>query len=176
MGWAIRSALKGTAAEPIEFYTEFLDLAQFPDESYLQSLINLLQNKYARQKIDLLIPMGDLAFHFLLAHREFLFPGVPMVSVGGKDRGAGAGQPDGPYRELHRRRASARLPHPDQAPLIMDLSSVDEGNDATPRTVPESPQSVVICWDMRKPFRSCCLRRRRSYQPSPTHCLFAIRY
>jgi len=79
---AIRAALKGTAAEPIEFYTEFLDLAQFPDQSYLQSLINLLQNKYARRKIDLLMPMGDLAFHFLLAQREVLFPGVPMVFCG----------------------------------------------------------------------------------------------
>ena len=39
---AIRSALKGTAAEPLEFYTEFLDLAQFPEESYLQNLIKLL--------------------------------------------------------------------------------------------------------------------------------------
>ena len=79
---AIRAALKGTAAEPIEFYTEFLDLAQFPDESYLRGLMNLLQNKYARQKIDLLIPVRDLAFHFLLANREFLFPGVPMVFCG----------------------------------------------------------------------------------------------
>ena len=32
---AIRSALKGTAAEPIEFYPAFLDLAQFPDKSHL---------------------------------------------------------------------------------------------------------------------------------------------
>lgn len=76
---AIRSALKGTAAEPIEFYTEFLDLAQFPEESYLQSLIKLLQSKYAGRKIDLLIPVGDLAFDFLLAHGNSLFPGVPLV-------------------------------------------------------------------------------------------------
>ena len=76
---AIRSALKSTTAKPIKFYTEFLDLAQFPDQSYLQSLIDLLQNKYARRKIDLLIPVGDLAFDFLLAHGNSLFPGVPMV-------------------------------------------------------------------------------------------------
>jgi hypothetical protein len=76
---AIRSALKGTAAEPIEFYTEFLDLAQFPDKSYLQNLINLLQNKYARRKIDLLMPVGELAFDFLSAHGNILFPGVPIV-------------------------------------------------------------------------------------------------
>jgi PAS domain S-box-containing protein len=79
---AIRAALKGTDAAPTEFFTEFLDLAQFPDQSYLHSLINLLRDKYARRKIDLLMPMGDLAFHFLLAQRQSLFPGVPMVFCG----------------------------------------------------------------------------------------------
>lgn len=81
IGWdrAVRSALKGTDAQPLKCYTEFLDLAQFPDESYLRSLINLLQSKYASRTIDLLMAMGDLAFNFLLAHRDFLFPGVPIV-------------------------------------------------------------------------------------------------
>ena len=75
----IRSALKGTTSEPIEFYTEFLDLARFPENSYLQNLINLLQNKYAGRKIDLLIPVRDPAFQFLLAHGNSIFPGVPIV-------------------------------------------------------------------------------------------------
>lgn len=76
---AIRASLKNTSAEPLEFYTEFLDLAQFPQESYLQNLIRLFQAKYADQKIDLLIPVGDLAFGFLQTHGNFLFPGVPIV-------------------------------------------------------------------------------------------------
>ena len=75
----IRSALKGTAAEPIEFYTEYLDLAQFPQGSYLQNLTNLLHVKYAGRKIDLLIPVADLAFAFLHAHSNSLFPGAPIV-------------------------------------------------------------------------------------------------
>jgi hypothetical protein len=53
----IRTALKGTAAEPIEFFTEYLDLAQFPQESYLQKLINLLRAKYGDHKIDLAYPV-----------------------------------------------------------------------------------------------------------------------
>jgi hypothetical protein len=75
----LRTALKGMAAEPTEFYTEFLDLAQFPQESYLQNLLNLLHDKYADRKIDLLIPVGDLAFSFLQAHGNSLFPGAPIV-------------------------------------------------------------------------------------------------
>jgi PAS domain S-box-containing protein len=76
---AIRAALKGTEAQPLEFFTEFLDLSQFPDESYVKGLLNLLQIKYSSRKIDLLIPVGDLAFAFLQAHGDALFPGSPSV-------------------------------------------------------------------------------------------------
>ncbi len=76
---AIRKAVKGKDERPIDFYTEFLDLSQFPDESYINGLLNLLQIKYSRKKIDLLIPVGDLAFAFLLDHGDALFPGSPIV-------------------------------------------------------------------------------------------------
>ncbi len=76
---AIRTALKGTEGQPIKFFTEFLDLSQFPDESYIHGLLNLLQIKYGSQKIDLLIPVGDLAFAFLQAHGNDIFPGSPIV-------------------------------------------------------------------------------------------------
>jgi PAS domain S-box-containing protein len=76
---AIRADLKGKEGHPIEFYTEFLDLSQFPDASYIHSLLNLLQIKYGSQKIDLLIPVGDLAYSFLQAHGKALFPGSPII-------------------------------------------------------------------------------------------------
>jgi ABC-type uncharacterized transport system substrate-binding protein len=75
----IRAALKGSKAQPVEFYTEFLDLLNFVDESYVQSLVNLLRVKYRNQKIDLLIPVGSSAFSFLKAHGNALFPGTPIV-------------------------------------------------------------------------------------------------
>ena len=75
----IREALEGTEEEPIEFYTEYLDLAHHPEESYLRSLLNLLQTKYSGQKIDLLIPVGDEALAFLQTHGNVLFPGSPIV-------------------------------------------------------------------------------------------------
>ena len=76
---AIRKALQDRDAQPVKFYTEFLDLSQFPDESYIRGLQNILQIKYSSQKIDLLIPVGDLAFSFLQAHGNALFPGAPIV-------------------------------------------------------------------------------------------------
>jgi hypothetical protein len=75
----IRAALQGTRAQPVEFYTEFLDLVNFADASYVQSLVNLLQVKYRHQKIDLLIPVGSSAFSFLKAHVDALFPDTPIV-------------------------------------------------------------------------------------------------
>jgi PAS domain S-box-containing protein len=76
---AIRSALKGTGGHPVEFFTEFLDLSQFPDESYIHGLLNLLQIKYSSEKIDLLIPVGDLAYSFLQAHGSAISFGSPVV-------------------------------------------------------------------------------------------------
>ena len=75
----IRSVLQGTAREPMEFYIEFLDLARFPDKIYLQNLVNLLQEKYSGKKLDLLIPVAPLAFHFLFEHGNTIFPGAPTV-------------------------------------------------------------------------------------------------
>jgi formate hydrogenlyase transcriptional activator len=75
----IRSVLRGTASEPLEFYTEFLDMARFPDKAYLQNLVNFLQKKYSGKKMDLLIPVGPLAFHFLADHGNTIFPGAPTV-------------------------------------------------------------------------------------------------
>jgi PAS domain S-box-containing protein len=75
----IREGLEGPEAEPIEFYTEFLDLAHHPEESYLRSLLNLLKTKYSGRKMDLLIPVGDQALTFLQAHGNSLFPGSPIV-------------------------------------------------------------------------------------------------
>jgi PAS domain S-box-containing protein len=79
----IREALEGTKGQPIEFHTEYLDLAQHPEGTYLHSLLNLLQTKYSGKKIDLLIPVGDLAFSFLQAHGNFLFSGSPIVFCAG---------------------------------------------------------------------------------------------
>jgi NodT family efflux transporter outer membrane factor (OMF) lipoprotein len=54
-------------------------LARFPDKVYLQSLVNFLQKKYSGKKLDLLIPVGPLAFHFLLDHGNTIFPRAPTV-------------------------------------------------------------------------------------------------
>jgi ABC-type uncharacterized transport system substrate-binding protein len=75
----IRSVLKSTAGEPIEFYIEFLDRDRFPDPIYLKGILSFLQNKYRGKHLDLLISVGPLAYHFLLDHGNTIFPGTPAV-------------------------------------------------------------------------------------------------
>jgi two-component system sensor kinase FixL len=41
--------------------------------------LNLLKTKYSGRRIDLLIPVSDLAFSFLQAHGNALFPGSPII-------------------------------------------------------------------------------------------------
>ena len=75
----IRAVLKEPETQPVEIYTEFLNLANFPHESYVPGLLNYLQEKYSGQKIDLLMPVGSLTFSFLRAQGNSLFPGIPIV-------------------------------------------------------------------------------------------------
>ena len=47
----LRSRLESVAANPLTFYTEYLDLMRFPDENHQQKLKEYLQVKYSGRKI-----------------------------------------------------------------------------------------------------------------------------
>ena len=76
---SIRSTLQSGSESPVHFYTEYLDLSWFPGEGHERQLRNLLRQKYANRKLDLVIPAGAHALRFALKHRASLFPGVPIV-------------------------------------------------------------------------------------------------
>lgn len=76
---SIRSTLQSGSESPVHFYTEYLDLSWFPGEGHERQLRNLLRQKYADRKLDLVIPAGAHALRFALKHRASLFPGVPIV-------------------------------------------------------------------------------------------------
>jgi len=75
----LRSALSGELAHPVDFYTEYLDLIRFPRERYEQNLVDLLRAKYAERRIDLIVVVSSLAFEFVRARGDELFPGIPIV-------------------------------------------------------------------------------------------------
>jgi hypothetical protein len=63
----------------IRFYTEFLDVSWFPDARIQASQLDLLRQKYAGKRLDLVVPAGPGALRFALLHRATIFPGVPIV-------------------------------------------------------------------------------------------------
>ena len=74
---AIRPALDPDGA--VSLYTEYLDLARATDAEYERQAIALLRDKYAGQRVDLIMPVAFPALRFFLSHRAALFPGVPAV-------------------------------------------------------------------------------------------------
>src|SRR5262245_29710832 len=89
MDESIRSTIQTESPRPVTFQTEFLDLDGTRGPRYEEKLRELLRMKYAGSHLDLIICGAAPALRFLLAHREELFPGVPIVFTS-VDRAAAA--------------------------------------------------------------------------------------
>jgi PAS domain S-box-containing protein len=75
----VREVLEGDPTAKTVFFTEHMDLARFPEESYRLGLADRYRQKYAHKKIDLVIAMHSAALDFLNQHGDQIFPGVPVV-------------------------------------------------------------------------------------------------
>jgi signal transduction histidine kinase len=74
----------GFYAEPStrwELFSEYLDSTRFPGEHQSELLHEYLRQKYANQKIDVVVATPDPALDFLLKFRTDLFPNCPIVFV-----------------------------------------------------------------------------------------------
>ena len=69
----------GLQEEGLDYYSEYLDLARFPDAFHQNTLRDFLRLKYSEQRFDVIIAMHELALEFLGKNRNDLFPGVPIV-------------------------------------------------------------------------------------------------
>jgi signal transduction histidine kinase len=65
--------------EGLDFYSEYLDLARFPDPEYRSAFRDFLRTKYKGQRFDVVIAMDDTAFEFIDRRRSELFRDVPVV-------------------------------------------------------------------------------------------------
>lgn len=74
----------GLQSEPStrwELFSEYLDSTRFPGEHQAELLRDYLREKYAGQKIDVVVAVPDPALDFLLRYRNDLFPNCPIVFV-----------------------------------------------------------------------------------------------
>ncbi|MGA9999424.1 MAG: histidine kinase [Candidatus Acidiferrales bacterium] len=75
----IVTGVRETPGHPFEFYSETLDLLYFPDRSPLPELRDWLVNKYAGDKIAVVVAVGPETIKFLANYANTMFPGVPVV-------------------------------------------------------------------------------------------------
>jgi len=71
--------LQDAFPEGVDYYTEFVDEAQFPLHQYEQAFRDFLLTKYKGQTFDIILAMGDNALRFVDDTRHDLFPEVPVV-------------------------------------------------------------------------------------------------
>lgn len=79
-----RSLRTNLASEPsatIELDVEHTDLSRYPEETYIDKVVDLYQYKYAAQKIDLVLAVGDESTELLVNYGEELFGDTPVVLV-----------------------------------------------------------------------------------------------
>jgi hypothetical protein len=74
--------LRSNSTDPIEVYREAMDLSRFSSASYVSTFRDFLRAKYSDKKIDVAVAIMAPAFEFLLASRDLIFPGTPIVFCG----------------------------------------------------------------------------------------------
>jgi signal transduction histidine kinase len=62
-----------------DYYSEYLDAARFPDPQYGAAFNEYLKLKYSGARFDLVVAANKLAFEFIAANRDQLFPVTPIV-------------------------------------------------------------------------------------------------
>lgn len=65
----------------VDYYSEYIDRARFPDPDYKGAFRDFLKTKYEGQRFDVVIAMQDVALEFLGDNRDALFVDSPIVFV-----------------------------------------------------------------------------------------------
>ena len=60
------------APERVEVYSEFLDATRFPTPDDEQHVVEFLRSKYAANRIDLVVTIGQPAYAFVQRYRDAL--------------------------------------------------------------------------------------------------------
>jgi len=63
----------------VDYYSEYIDRARFPDPVYRTALYDFMRQKYQGVHFSLIIALNDLALEFVTSNRDELFINVPVV-------------------------------------------------------------------------------------------------
>lgn len=79
---AFRRALLSAAPRGVEFFTDPLDNMRFRGANLTPGLLALLQEKYAHQKVDLVVGLADYSLDFAESNHEKVWPHAPVLIYG----------------------------------------------------------------------------------------------
>ena len=82
----IRTVLNDGLAGQLDYYTEYLDIARFPEADYQPAVRDFFRRKYASQTFDVVVPTTDAMIDFVNRYRDELFPGAAVVYAAGSPR------------------------------------------------------------------------------------------
>ena len=78
----LQEVLRAELPEPVEFYSESLNLSRFDAPGYDDLLHEYFRRKYQGRQLNLIIAVMQPALTFVVRHADTLFPGVPIVFCG----------------------------------------------------------------------------------------------
>ncbi|MGB7948623.1 MAG: histidine kinase, partial [Candidatus Binatia bacterium] len=92
---SLRAAAIAGTKHPIEFFTEYFDVARFPGARHHEAFAEFVRARYSDRKIELVVSGGSTTFDFLLTRRQTFLAGVPLVySFLPPDKVSGQNLPD----------------------------------------------------------------------------------
>ncbi|UVC11748.1 sensor histidine kinase [Rhizobium sp. TH2] len=84
-GQSVRTHLMDATDGKIDLFTEFLDLARFPQSAHIDRMSRYLSEKYVDHRPDVVITLGEEATRFMNTHGRRIAPDARIV-YGGFDR------------------------------------------------------------------------------------------
>ena len=66
-------------SQSLDYYSEYIDRARFPDPDYRAAVRDFLRLKYRDHRFDVVVAMQDIALEFVAGSRDALFPDTPIV-------------------------------------------------------------------------------------------------
>ena len=71
----------------LDYYSEYIDRARFPDPAYKAAFRDFLRLKYQGHRFDVVVALQESSLEFIGEQRNDLFPDTPVVFFGGSEVG-----------------------------------------------------------------------------------------
>jgi PAS domain S-box-containing protein len=76
---SLKTAIRSRVHEPVNFEVEYLETQRLLNPDYERSLSETLRHAYGTEKLDAVVVAAYPALQFAVAHRNDIFPDVPIV-------------------------------------------------------------------------------------------------